>query len=262
MPPILKQPLLWFFAIGSLLFAVDSLFSVNRNEIYVSAALQERLGLLWQTQTGLTASTEELDSLVNNWIEEEVLYQEALRLGLNQEDSIIRRRLVQKLNFIAESDPLPSPEMASVEDFYQSRLANYTLPVRYSFRQLYFQQREDALTALNQISAGQAATDFGETSMLSSNYAYRSVLDLNASLGSGFAEQLQELETGSWQGPVTSGFGLHLIFLTNIHPEEVTPFSAITEQVLQDYAQYQQENARLLYLENLLQEYDIVVEAR
>jgi hypothetical protein len=262
MQSILKQPLLWFFVIGSLLFAVDSFFSENRNEIYVSAALQDRLGLLWETQTGLTASTEELDSLVNNWIQEEVLYQEALRLGLDQEDSIIRRRLVQKLNFIAESDPQPEPEEAGLEFFYQSSLGNYTLPTRYSFRQLYFTQRSEALTALEQIAGGQPANEFGETSMLSSNYAYRSALDLNATLGSGFVEQLQDIETSRWQGPIESGFGSHLIFLTNIHPQEVTPFSAIQEQVLLDYRQYQQENARQLYLDNLLNEYEIMVEAR
>ena len=262
MGSFIKQPLLWFFFIGTVLFVADSLFSVDRNEIYVSVALQERLGLLWQTQTGLTASTEELESLVNNWIQEEVLYQEALRLGLDQEDSIIRRRLVQKLNFIADSDPQPEPETATLENFYQSRLENYSLPVRYSFRQLYFKRRADAQAALDQIAAGQPATEFGETSMLSSNYAYRSALDLNATLGSGFAEQLQGIEAGSWRGPIESGFGSHLVFLTNIHPRQLTPFSAIREQVASDYGQYQQENARQLYLDNLLNEYDIVVEAR
>lgn len=262
MGSFIKQPLLWFFIIGTVLFVADSLFSVDRNEIYVSVALQERLGLLWQTQTGLTASSEELDSLVNNWIQEEVLYQEALRLGLDQEDSIIRRRLIQKLNFIAESEPMPEPDKATLEDFYKSHLESYTLPVRYSFHQLYFPMTSDAKAALRKIAEGGEASELGYSSMLSASYAYRSELDLNATFGSSFAQQLQGMETGSWQGPIESGFGSHLVFLTNIHPRQVTPFSAISEQVVSDYGQYQQENARQLYLDNLLNEYDIVVEAR
>ena len=78
----LKQPLLWFALIGILLFVVDEQFSIDRNEILVTAAMQERLGGLWTTQTGLTASEQELDALVENWIREEILYQEALRLSL------------------------------------------------------------------------------------------------------------------------------------------------------------------------------------
>ena len=98
--------------------------------------------------------------------------------------------------------------------------------------------------------------------MLSASYAYRSELDLNATFGSGFALQLQGLETGSWQGPLQSGFGFHLVLLASIHPLEVTPFTAIRQQLLMDYGQYQKENARQLYLQDLLNEYDIVVEAR
>ena len=123
----LKQPLAWFALIGILLFVVDEQFSIDRNEILVNAAMQERLGGLWTTQTGLTASAQELDALVENWIREEILYQEALRLGLDQEDSIVRRRLVQKLGFIAETEDSAAPERGAVEAFYESNIANYTL---------------------------------------------------------------------------------------------------------------------------------------
>lgn len=262
MRAILTQPLLWFFLIGILLFAIDGQRAPDRNEIHVSQAMQDRLALLWQTQTGLTPSPAELDSLVNNWVQEEVLYQEALRLGLEEEDSIIRRRLVQKINFIAESEPMPEPETATLEDYYTSHIGNYTLPPRYSFRQLYFTGQDAARAALVKIQQGEAVTAFGETSMLNANYAYRSALELNVNFGIGFAEQLQDIETGSWQGPLPSGFGFHLVNVTNKHPQEVTPFAAIREQVLADYRRDQQENARQFYLDNLLNEYEIVVEAR
>ena len=257
-----RQPLLWFVVIGGLLFIIDSLYLVDRNEIHVSAALENRLGLLWQTQTGLVASPEELDSLVNNWIEEEVLYQEALRLGLDQEDSIIRRRLVQKLNFIAESEPSIEPETATLQAYYSDHIEAYTLPIRYSFRQLYFSQRAAAGKALEQIIAGADFAGLGEASMLSPSYAFRSALDINATFGFGFTDQINPLQTNSWQGPLQSGFGFHLLYLTALHSQEITPFPAIEQQVRMDYQEYQKENARQLYLERLLEQYRITVESR
>jgi hypothetical protein len=257
---ILKQPLLWFALVGILLFVVDEQYSVDRNEIVVTSSMQERLGTLWTTQTGLVASDEELDALVENWVTEEVLYQEALRLGLDYEDSIVRRRLVQKLGFIAETEESSAPERNALEDFYESNLSDYTLPLRYSFQQLYFNNRADAEQALEQIGSGVDARSLGVSSMLNPSYAYRSSLDLNATFGAGFADQLTALKTGSWQGPIRSGFGYHLIFLSAIHPQEASPFDAVQQQVLQDFRRSQQMNAKEAYVENLLDEYTISIE--
>ena len=105
-------------------------------------------------------------------------------------------------------------------------------------------------------------TQLGETSMLNASYAYRSGLDLNATFGAGFADRLSALGIGEWQGPVTSGFGYHLILLTAIHLAEVTPFVSVQAQVAMDYQQYQQENALQQYVEELLDQYTIVLEPR
>lgn len=260
MQRIFKQPLLWFCLIGGILFIADSWLSVSRNEIYVSVALRERLGLLWETQTSMTASNSELDSLVQNWIEEEVLFQEALRLGLDQEDSIVRRRMIQKLNFIAESEPVAAPETSVLEDFYSNNLQDYTLPRRYSMRQLYFQTQPSAESALAAIGRGESAAGFGESSMLNGSYAYRSDLDLNATFGSGFADLLQNLSTNSWHGSLKSSFGYHLVLITGIHEQEVTPFSIVSDRVLKDYRQSRQDSARERYLANLMLNYEILVE--
>ena len=82
---ILKQPLLWFSLIGALLFLADSRLKEERSEIIVTPTLRDRLANLWTTQTGLIASEAEINSLLENWLKEEVLYREALRLGLDQE---------------------------------------------------------------------------------------------------------------------------------------------------------------------------------
>ncbi len=257
---LLKQPLLWFLAIGLALFAADGLIPENRDEIVITSALRDRLATLWTTQTGLTATEAELNSLVDNWLKEEVLYREALRLGLDREDSIVRRRLVQKLGFIAESEAIATPEPVELEAFHRENIEDYTLPVRYSFRHLYFQRRAAAENALARINEGAAAREFGEPTMLNPTYAYRSALDLNATFGGGFDGQLATLTAGSWQGPVQSGFGFHLVLVEAVHPSEVTPLEGIRQQVLQDLQRARQLRARDAYVENLLEEYTIVVE--
>lgn len=259
---ILKQPLLWFALVGILLFVVDEQFSVDRNEIVVTAAMQERLSNLWTTQTGLIASDEELDALIGNWISDEVLYQEALRLGLDYEDSIVRRRLVQKLGFIAETEENPTPERKALQEFYENNLVSYTLPIRYSLQHLYFNTRADAELALEQIGSGVDARSLGVSSMLNPSYAYRGSQDLDATFGAGFADQLAALITGSWQGPIRSGFGFHLIFLSAIHPQETSPFNSVEQQVLQDFSRSQQVNAKETYVQNLLDEYTVSVDPR
>ena len=257
---IFRQPLLWFALIGLALFIADNRLADGRDDIIITAALRDRLATLWTTQTGLIATEAELDALVENWLREEVLYREALRLGLDREDSIVRRRLVQKLGFIAESEALPAPEQGEIEAFYQDNIDDYTLPLRYSFRQLYFAQAADAEAALARINAGASAADFGETTMLNPAYAYRSALDLNATFGAGFAEGIAGLPVASWQGPAPSGFGFHLVWIDAIHPREATPLAGIRQQVLQDYQRARQLEARDVFVENLLRDYNIVVE--
>ena len=98
--------------------------------------------------------------------------------------------------------------------------------------------------------------------MLNSDYAYRSALDLSATFGAGFAGRLDGLTEDSWQGPVQSGFGFHVILLSAIYPSQPSPFDAMQQQVVQDYRRSQQVNARDAYIENLIDEYKITVQPR
>ena len=122
---ILKNPLFGFLLLGSVLFLLDSLAGSDRQSIVVSVAQQQRLAALWETQTGSEVTPEQLDSLVKNWVEEEVLYREALRLGLDHEDSIVRRRLIQKLGFIAESNSSTTKTDLTLENYYQKKIKNH-----------------------------------------------------------------------------------------------------------------------------------------
>jgi hypothetical protein len=259
---LVTQPLLWFVFISLCVFILDDLIPDARDEIFVSNAQKDRIALLWKTQTGEDASTQELDSLVNSWVEEEVLFREALRLGLDQDDSIIRRRLVQKLGFIAEAQMGSEPEIAELESYYSQNIIDYTLPLRYSFRQLYFPDQASADAQLSQAKLGKDISSTGSTSMLNDGYAFRSELDIDATFGSGFSTKLTGLSVREWQGPVESSFGFHLVYLTSIHAEEAAPLNSVLDSVGSDYQQFQKMTARRRYLEALLDDYLIRYEAQ
>ena len=261
-PNVLKHPLFLFTILGSLLFFIDSWSITNRREINVTAAQQQRLATLWETQTGYAVTPEQLDSLITNWIEEEILYQEALRLGLDEQDSIVRRRLIQKLGFIAESESSESAETSTLETFYGENINNYTLPERYTLRQLYFQTEIDANNALLAINGGEDSSGLGEPSMLNSEYAYLSTLEINATFGAGFSNQITNANLELWQGPFVSGFGFHLIQLIALHEEEITPFETVQDQVFMDYKRYQEQTARSDFIEELTEKYAVTIEPK
>ena len=258
----IRSPFLGFLITGFLLFLLDSLTGSERKTIVVSAAQQQRLATLWETQTGSSATPEQIESLVRNWVEEEILYQEALRLGLDHGDSIVRRRMIQKLSFIAESEPSGTEADVSLDDYYRKNLKNYTLPERYTFEQLYFKKRANADEALNALTLGGSSRDFGELSMLNSQYAFRSRQDIDTTFGSGFAEKFVNNKTGSWQGPYPSGLGFHLIQIKNIHEAEITPLNAIIERVRMDFQRDKEVFARKEFIRNLSDQYSITIESK
>ena len=260
MPTLLRQPLLWFLCISGALFIADARTANQPDTIVVSPAVRQRIVLLWETQMGAPPSANELESLIAGWIEEEALYREAIRLGLEREDSIIRRRLVQKLNFIAESDPVAEPEEATLEAFYTSNIDDYTLPERLTFRQLTFREDASALIALAALASGAEADELGESTMLTRAYSSRSALALNSTFGMGFAAQIDTTALSAWQGPLKSSFGYHLLFLNSVEPQQATPFFAAKDKVLRDYSQANKKTARQRYIENLLENTEIRVE--
>ena len=261
-PKPIRSPFFGFLLMGSLLFFFESLTDSDRKPIVVSMAQQQRLATLWETQTGSIATPEQIESLIRNWIEEEVLYQEALRLGLDHEDSIVRRRMIQKLGFIAESDPPGTEAEVSLDEYYQQNLNNYTLPERYTFEQLYFERKANADEALAVIALGESSRNFGEFSMLNSQYAFRSRQEIDTTFGSGFAEKFDRSKLNSWQGPYASGLGFHLVQIKKIHRAEVTPLDAIRDRVRMDFQKDKEVFARKEFLRNLSEQYSVTIESK
>jgi len=134
------------------------------------------------------------------------------------------------------------------------------LPERLTFRQLTFREEASALIALDALASGAAANTLGESTMLNRAYSYRSALDLNSTFGMGFAAQIDTAALNTWQGPLKSSFGFHLLFLSSVEPQQATPFFAAKDKVLRDYSQANKKFARQRYVENLLDNTEIRIE--
>ena len=251
----MKEPLIWFFIIGSVLFVADRLS--NPQPVIVDDRLRNQISNLWETQMGLPPSEKELHSLIQNWVREEIFYREAIRLGLNNEDTIIRRRLVQKLTFLTQDFQEEAVTREDLENHYTNNLDNYTLPIRYSLSQIYFSDGAMTEFIQNSLKEGQAWRDLGESSLLPRSLVNKNLREIASTFGAEFVQQLDNLREGQWVGPIDSTFGLHLVRLDAIAQNEAPPLPYIEKQVATDLMHERRESSLNDYYEKLLTQYDV-----
>ena len=254
----MKEPLIWFVLIGALLFAVDRFRAPDA--IVVNDAVRNQIATLWETQMGAKPSDDELDSLVQDWVREEVFFREALRLGLDSQDTIVRRRLVQKLGFLAREVDEESITAEDVLAYYQANIADYTLPVRYSLSQVYFKNRDQYDSLIQQLTGGANWKELGDNSMLPRSLVRKSDREVTSTLGTEFTAQLDQLTKGQWVGPVSSTFGFHIVRLDELTAEEQRPLAYIESQVAADLLHQRREQSLDDYYGELLYQYEVVYE--
>ena len=254
----MKEPLTWVVLIGALLFAVDQFRAPDA--IVVNDAVRNQIATLWETQMGAKPSGDELDSLVHDWVREEVFYREALRLGLDSQDIIVRRRLVQKLGFLAREVDEESITAEDVRAYYQENIADYTLPVRYSLSQVYFKSTGQYDSLMQELAGGANWKEMGDSSMLPRSLVRKSDREVTSTLGTEFTAQLDQLTKGQWVGPVSSTFGFHIVRLDELTAEEQRPLAYIESQVAADLLHQRREQSLDDYYGKLLDQYEVVYE--
>ena len=269
----IKEPLAHFLGIGALLFVIHSLVSGPSSPdtdktIRISPGDIRRLTAAWEMQWRRPPSRDELANLVNEHVREEILYREALAMGLDQDDSIVRRRLAQKMQFLSEDTAASEePSDTDIEQFFQNNRKQFETPAQATFTHSYFspdkrgrQARADAEKALAAISAGGAAPP-GDRFMLQSHYAKRTPEHVAGLFGSAFAEGLFDLSTGSWQGPLESGYGIHLVRVEE-KTEAVAPaLEDILSKVRTAWSDDHRRKANDRLYERLREDYEVEIDS-
>jgi hypothetical protein len=246
----LHEPLFHFLLIGALLFAVDHYVNpmgggaaLLSKQIQLSVDDLAQLVVLFQAQWQREPTTEELSRMVEQKVQEEVLYREGLAMGLDKDDTIVKRRMVQKLQFLAEDVAAArEPTTAELKSWFEKNKGMFAQPPRVSFRHLYFSPdrrgqsaRNDAEKALAKL-AGQPedtklAAALADPFMFQDYYRDRAPDYLGKEFGPQFALAVSKLAPGFWQGPIESGFGWHLVFVDTLIPGRVPAFEEIETDV-------------------------------
>ena len=138
-----REPLLHFALIGAAIFVlahfVEQARQASQTSIIVDAGLRERLANLYRTQFGVAPTSAQLQIIVDDYLDDEVLYREALQLGLAEDDEIIRRRLIQKLEFLQrDSIASANPGADELRSYYDAHPAQFSVAERVSFTHAYF----------------------------------------------------------------------------------------------------------------------------
>ena len=273
---VLREPLVQFAAIGAALFALDGLLGgAERAEgeadtIVVTSGTIDQLTDRWAKRRLRPPTAEEVDELIAEHIREEVLYREALALGLDRDDPVIRRLLRQKYEFVTQDlavvrDPGPDELRA----WYEVNGDRYRAEPRLSFTQVHFDAdrrgaaaRQDALLVLAGLRDGGSPETYGggDGKLLDPSYADLTVAEVAALFGPEFADVVVDLEPGVWAGPIASGYGLHLVRLSHRDDGTVLPFEAVEARVRSDWAYQQRRDANDAIYARLLARYDVAIE--
>lgn len=265
---LLREPLLHFAVAGTLLFTAGAWFGATgeSDTITVSASRIEHLAAIFERRWQRPPHPAELRKLVDEFVREEVLYREAVRLGLDRDDTVIRRRLRMKMEFLARDlvDSIDPGEEA-LRDYFELHRSDYALPARYSFEHLYFnsEQRpavgDDVRIAKIKLESGAAPQNHGDATLFQREYSDISHAQVDRTFGGSFAEQLAGAPLGEWAGPVTSAYGEHLVRLASREASRVADFATIREQVLRDWQRTEKEKVLETQFEALRSNYRLEI---
>lgn len=269
---IAAEPLVHFLLGGLLIFGWFAVRGTpvdpESRSITVTRAEVEALSSGWEQQMQRPPTAAELDALVAARVREEIYYREAMRLGLDVDDPVIRRRLRSKMEFLAASEMESAPvDDAVLTRWYTRHRAHYAQGARHSFDQIWTgpaerpQSRERAAAALAALSGG--AGDWqGRGQPLSVPASMEQVApdDVDARFGTGFAAELAGQPVGRWSGPVRSGYGWHVVRVRGRSGGDVPPLSAIRQQVENDWRAATMEQRREAAWRVLRDAYRVTVE--
>lgn len=273
----LAQPLLHFLLVGALIFWASELFGPkavgDERRLVIPPERVEQLAAGFAKQWRRQPDPTELQGLIDEFVREEILYREGMALGLDRDDTVIRRRVVQKVEFLIE-DLVASgePDEVALAAFYAQNSERFRAPARLGLHHIYFSSdrrgdgaAEDARQLLDELVAAEAsgsnpAAESGDPFMLSDRYRDISRRELAAQLGDEFAAAVFALSADEWHGPIESSYGFHLVRVSERADETLPPFTDVRERVRAEYLDEQRRLANDVAIRRLRDRYEIVVE--
>jgi hypothetical protein len=272
---LLREPLVHFVLLGAALFAAYGVLGGDRSD--VPGAIVVSRGQIEHLTTGFARvwqrppTAEELDRLIRDYIREEVYYREAIAMGLDRDDTVIRRRLRQKLEFVSEDiAALAEPRESDLDAFLQLQPERFRTEPRFTFRHVYLNPQRhgdrlavDAEALLRRLKQAGVRADvlvLGDQFLLPSSFESVSSNDIAQQFGNGSARALNDLPPGEWAGPVQSGYGVHLVLVSGRTEGRVPQLEEIRDAVRREWANAHREAANEAFYQKLLSRYTVTID--
>ncbi|MEP3889518.1 MAG: peptidylprolyl isomerase [Hellea sp.] len=279
MSKLFREPLVHFIILGALLFAGHMVWQRHVTKadytITVTTAEMERQALIFAGENRRQPTDDDLKALLFSHVEEQALMREAQRLGLGEDDTIIRRRLAQKMRFIIEDVDAPAlPDEARLKAWFSENINQFVSPETRSFSHIYFSPEthgeaieKSALGALGKLLLQNPPTDWemqGDPFMLKRQFKDLRAIEATRLFGPEFTKGIFTAPfTGpgeSWQGPVESAFGLHLIRIDNVTPKSTPAFNEVRGEVEAAWQEQAQRIANQNNLKDVIKKYKVDVQ--
>ena len=274
---LIKEPLVHFLVIGAAIFVLFGLMGqqdVEEQEraITITAGEINWLTDAWQKRWNRPPTAEERDGLIQQYLREMILYREAVAMGLDKDDTVIRRRLAQMLEFLSQDLISPQPPTEDeLQSYFKSHIDRYQAPDLITMTHVFIdpdkrgdQTLVDAEVIKKQLQAlkepPQDARSYGDPFMLQSYYPEQSEAELLKLFGSGFARSVFELAPLQWHGPVLSGYGTHLVYVHDHREANPPVFSEVENQVRQEWVSDKREQLNEQFVASVVARYDVTIE--
>ena len=270
----LQEPLLHFLVLATGLFALSNAISQTPadQELDTIVVSQERLKsliLIFQRTWQRPPTRQELDGIVKEYVKEEVLYREALAMGLDRDDTLVRRRLRQKLEFVAEDmADAAEPTDEELQQYLDEHPESFRVERRATFYQVYLSRERrgdslnaDSMTMLAKLRSGAVeAAEVGDPSLLPDFHEGLREAEISSQFGPDFSAQLLAIQTGQWSGPLESAYGAHLVLLEKKTEGRVPELDEVREAVRREWIAARRAASKEEFFQALLRKYHVVVE--
>ncbi len=268
---MLREPLLHFLLIGAALFLLYGVISPGDaagRKIVISQAKVDDMVRQYAQLWGGPPKPEQLTAMIETAVRDEILYREGLAQGLERDDPVIKRRIRQKVEVMAEEEGADAaPTDAVLDAHLQNHRDTFLTPAMVSFDQVYFNPQgpdtpASVAAARARLNAGASAAGMGQQSMLPPHVTAADTDLVARDFGSDFAKALVKLPVGQWSGPIGSGVGVHLVRLTALAPPKVPPLADVRAKVVREWENDRRLAAKEASYARARARYDVVIESK
>jgi hypothetical protein len=268
----LREPLLHFLLLGCGLFMlygwVGGRAKGGGDTIVITQGQIEQLRAGFARMYQHPPDPSELQGLIDEAIREEIYYREAMALGLDRDDTIVRRRLTQKLQFVSENvTPIPEPTDAELEAYLRNHPQQFQREVYYSLTQVYLDPglhgarlADDVQTLLARLQRfGSVPETIGDASLMPQSFERTPAAELARLFGEKFEIALRAVPIGQWSGPVPSGFGVHLVLIRERDARATATLAESRVDVRAAWTEARQAEANARFYAELRKRYPVTV---